>query len=61
VLASTPRRWWQAVKHTVDLTEAPRFPTVRMAVVVAMVVVASPYLARPLRQVGQVLVVGRGP
>lgn len=50
-------RFWDAVKDTVDLTDAPRFPTVRMAVVVAMVVVASPYLARPLRRVGQVLVV----
>ena len=47
---------WDAVRDTVDLSDAPRFPTVRMAVVVAMVVVASPYLARPLRRVGQVLV-----
>ncbi|MGZ6962836.1 MAG: lysylphosphatidylglycerol synthase domain-containing protein [Acidimicrobiia bacterium] len=48
---------WQAVRKTFDLTDAPRFPTVRLAVVVAMVVVASPYLSRPMRHVGQVLVV----
>ncbi len=50
-------RLWNAVKDTADLTGAPRFPTVRVAVVVAMVVVASPYLARPLRHVGQILVI----
>lgn len=48
---------WPAVQHTFDLTDAPRFPTVRLAVVVAMVVVASPYLSRPMRRVGQVLVI----
>jgi uncharacterized membrane protein YbhN (UPF0104 family) len=47
---------WDAIRNTFDLTEAPRFPTVRMAVAVAVVVVASPYLSRPLRRVGQVLV-----
>jgi uncharacterized membrane protein YbhN (UPF0104 family) len=47
---------WDALRHTVDLSDLPRFPTVRLAVVVAMVVVASPYLARPVRHVGQVLV-----
>jgi glycosyltransferase 2 family protein len=48
---------WQAVRNTFDLTDAPRFPAVRLAVVVAMVVVASPYLSRPMRRIGQVLVV----
>jgi uncharacterized membrane protein YbhN (UPF0104 family) len=47
---------WQSVRNTFDLTDAPRFPTVRLAVAVAMVVVASPYLSRPMRRVGQVLV-----
>ena len=47
---------WQSVRSTFDLTDAPRFPTVRLAVAVAMVVVASPYLSRPMRRVGQVLV-----
>ncbi|HEX5588270.1 MAG TPA: lysylphosphatidylglycerol synthase domain-containing protein [Acidimicrobiia bacterium] len=42
---------------TFDLTDAPRFPLVRVGVAVAVVTVASPYLARPTRRVGQVLVV----
>ena len=46
-----------ALRKTFDLTDAPRFPTVRLAVAVAMVVVASPYLSRPMRRVGQVLIV----
>lgn len=50
-------RVWDDVRRTVDLSDLPRFPTVRLAIVVAMVVVASPYLARPVRHVGQVLVV----
>jgi uncharacterized membrane protein YbhN (UPF0104 family) len=51
---------WDDLRQTFDLTNAPRFPTVRLAVVVAMVVVASPYLARPIRRVGQLLVVAIG-
>lgn len=47
---------WEAFRNTVDLSDAPRFPTVRLAVVVAMVVVASPYLSRPMRRIGQALV-----
>ncbi|MET0421375.1 MAG: lysylphosphatidylglycerol synthase transmembrane domain-containing protein [Acidimicrobiia bacterium] len=46
-----------AFKLTIDLTDAPRFPLVRVAIAVAVVTVASPYLARPTRRVGQVLVV----
>ena len=48
---------WGALRDTFDLTDAPRFPTVRLAVVVAMVVVASPYLSRPIRRVGEALVI----
>src|SRR6185503_6412336 len=40
-----------------DVTDAPRFPTVRVAIAVAMVIVASPHLTRPVRRVGQVLVI----
>ena len=39
-----------------DVTNAPRFPTVRVSIAVAMVIVASPHLTRPVRRVGQVLV-----
>ncbi len=39
-----------------DVANAPRFPTVRVAIAVAMVIVASPHLTRPVRRVGQVLV-----
>ncbi|MET0627595.1 MAG: lysylphosphatidylglycerol synthase domain-containing protein [Acidimicrobiia bacterium] len=42
---------------TFDLTDAPAFPLVRVGVAVAVVTVASPYLARPTRRVGQLLVV----
>jgi uncharacterized membrane protein YbhN (UPF0104 family) len=51
---------WDDLRQTFDLTKAPRFPTVRLAVVVAMVVVASPYLARPMRRIGQLLVLAIG-
>ena len=40
-----------------DFDDAPRFPTVRVGIAVAMVIVASPHLTRPVRRVGQVLVV----
>ena len=42
---------------TFDLTDVPRFPLVRVAIAVAVVGVASPYLARPTRRVGQTIVV----
>jgi undecaprenyl-diphosphatase len=48
---------WPAIQHTLDLTDAPRFPTVRLAVVVAMVAVASPYLSRPMRRIGDGLII----
>jgi uncharacterized membrane protein YbhN (UPF0104 family)/tRNA A-37 threonylcarbamoyl transferase component Bud32 len=46
-----------AFRLAVDLTDAPRFPMVRVGIAVAVVIVASPYLARPTRRVGQALVV----
>ena len=45
-----------AFRLTFDLSDAPPFPLVRVAVAVAVVTVASPYLARPTRRVGQTLV-----
>ncbi len=39
-----------------DVTAAPRFPTVRVGIAVALIIVASPHLTRPVRRVGQVLV-----
>ena len=44
------------VRVTFDLTDAPRFPLVRLSVAVATVLVASPHLARPTRRIGQWLV-----
>jgi len=45
-----------AFRVTFDLTDAPRFPLVRVAVAVALVSVASPHLTRPSRRIGQGLV-----
>ena len=45
-----------AFELTFDLTDAPRFPLVRVGIATAVVTVASPYLARPTRRVGQGLV-----
>lgn len=42
---------------TLDLSDAPRFPLVRLTMAVAMVTVATPHLIRPMRRVGQVLLV----
>ncbi|MFI5053157.1 MAG: lysylphosphatidylglycerol synthase domain-containing protein [Acidimicrobiia bacterium] len=47
---------WNALKVTFDLTDAPRFPLVRVSVAVATVLVASPHLARPTRRIGQGIV-----
>ena len=46
-----------AFEVVLDATDAPRFPTVRVGVAVALVIVASPHLTRPVRRVGQVLVI----
>jgi undecaprenyl-diphosphatase len=48
--------FWSSLQLTPDLTEAPRYPAVRLGVAVAMVVVAAPHLTRPVRRVGQTLV-----
>jgi undecaprenyl-diphosphatase len=45
-----------AFRVTLDLTNAPHFAHVRVAMVVAAVTVASPHLTRPTRAVGQGLV-----
>jgi len=47
---------WDAFRVTFDLTGAPRFPMVRVAVAVATVLVASPHLTRPTRRIGEALV-----
>jgi len=47
---------WDAFRVTFDLTDAPRFPLVRLSVAVAAVLVASPHLARPTRRFGQTIV-----
>lgn len=47
----------KAFELAFDISNAPRFPTVRVAIAVAMVIVASPHLTRPVRRVGQVLVI----
>ncbi|MEX1007950.1 MAG: lysylphosphatidylglycerol synthase transmembrane domain-containing protein [Acidimicrobiia bacterium] len=39
-----------------DPTDVPRFPLVRISMAVAVITVASPYLARPTRRVGQGIV-----
>ena len=36
--------------------ETPSFPVVRLAVIVAVIAVASPYLTRPMRRIGQLLI-----
>ena len=45
-----------AFEVTFDLTDVPRFPFVRISMAVAVITVASPYLARPTRRVGQGIV-----
>jgi undecaprenyl-diphosphatase len=47
---------WDALRVTFDLTAPPRYPLVRVAMAVAILVVAAPALTRPTRRVGQVLV-----
>jgi undecaprenyl-diphosphatase len=45
-----------AFSVTFDLSDVPRFPLVRVSMAVAVITVASPYLARPTRRVGQAIV-----
>jgi uncharacterized membrane protein YbhN (UPF0104 family)/tRNA A-37 threonylcarbamoyl transferase component Bud32 len=46
----------KSVDAIVRLDKTPSFPLVRLAVVVAVVASASPYLTRPVRRLGQVLI-----
>jgi glycosyltransferase 2 family protein len=46
----------KAFTLTFDLSNVPRFPLVRVGIAVAVVAVASPYLARPTRRTGQAIV-----
>jgi glycosyltransferase 2 family protein len=48
---------WHSLQVTFDFGRAPRFPLVRLSMVVAMVIVASPHLTRPARRLGGSLVV----
>jgi uncharacterized membrane protein YbhN (UPF0104 family) len=49
------------LKHSLDIVtriadDSPSFPAVRVAIIVAVISVASPYLTRPVRRLGQLLV-----
>ena len=49
------------LSHSLDIVtrfgdSSPRFPAVRVAIIVAVISVASPYLTRPIRRLGQLLV-----
>lgn len=46
----------KSIDAIVRLDTTPSFPLVRLAVVVAVVASASPYLTRPMRRLGQVLI-----
>jgi len=48
---------WDALQAAFDVIDPPRFPLLRLGMSVAIVVVASPHLTRPIRRVGQWLVV----
>ena len=50
-----------SLQHTLDVVtrvgdDSAAFPAVRLAVIVAVISVASPYLTRPVRRLGQLLV-----
>jgi uncharacterized membrane protein YbhN (UPF0104 family) len=50
-----------SLKHSLDIVtrvgdDSANFPAVRVAIIVAVISVASPYLTRPVRRLGQVLV-----
>ena len=44
------------IDHASRFDETPSFPVVRLAVIVAVIAVASPYLTRPTRRIGQLLI-----
>ncbi len=46
----------QGIDYARRFDETPSFPLVRLAVIVAVIAVASPYLTRPMRRLGQLLV-----
>jgi uncharacterized membrane protein YbhN (UPF0104 family)/tRNA A-37 threonylcarbamoyl transferase component Bud32 len=48
----------QGVRAVTRLGSSPAFPAVRLAVLFAVVRAAAPYVTRPTRQVGRVLIVG---
>lgn len=52
-----------SIMHGLDYArrfdDTPTFPVVRLTVIVAVVAVASPYLTRPMRRIGQLLIVLR--
>ena len=49
-------RSWEAFDAIVRTDSGPSFPLVRTAIVLSLVVVAGPYLTRPLRRAGAALV-----
>jgi undecaprenyl-diphosphatase len=48
----------QGVRAVTRLGSSPAFPAVRLAVLVAVMRAAAPYVTRPTRQIGRVLIVG---
>ncbi len=44
------------INYASRFDETPSFPVVRLAVIVAVIAVASPYLTRPTRRIGQLLI-----
>lgn len=46
----------EGINYARRFDETPSFPLVRLAVIVAVIAVASPYLTRPMRRVGQLVI-----
>jgi uncharacterized membrane protein YbhN (UPF0104 family)/tRNA A-37 threonylcarbamoyl transferase component Bud32 len=46
----------QGIEYASRFDETPSFPVVRLAIIVAVIAVASPYLTRPTRRIGQLLI-----
>ncbi len=46
----------QGIDYARRFDQTPSFPVVRLAVIVAVIAVASPYLTRPIRRLGQLLI-----
>jgi undecaprenyl-diphosphatase len=47
---------FDGIDHATRSSITPSFPIVRLAVIVAVIAVASPYLTRPTRRIGQLLI-----